>query len=498
MSEEKGYIKIGKMTHVPKEQKDRGHGWFYRRAGIGRLLEDVEPFDVYKPNIPEFYGYHLFDLVHVVMLTEEGIIPKEIGIQLLKVLKEMEKEGIDKVRRKAGGGSHSGEAYLIQKLGWDIGGYIHAGRSSNDLAPTYRRIHLRDLLLDVADALNDLRKTLLDLAEANVNTIIPGETGLQHARPITLGFHLESLVIPLERDFERFELTYKHINTSTMGSTDGSGSDFPLNFKRTAELAGFDRIFDNGWDNGQGWRLDIELEVLTLLEMITNVTASIGGTLRLWVSQEFGMADLADRYCGTSSIMSQKKNPGVRRLISAAADVRACRISSDYANAVRATINSLKYAEGILKTTTWNKNRMRELCEYGFMSNASLSRILVQENKLPWRTAHQITAIMTRRALEKGMEMRDVTPEFLDECAKEYIGYGMPLHLSKEKLKVASNIENNVSDQKTIGGTAPERVMDQIANSLERLRQDRKSVEEKRDKLTTATQKLDSIIKDLI
>ena len=498
MSEEKGYIKIGKMTHVPKEQKYRGHGWFYRRSGIGRLLEDVEPFDVYKPDIPEFYGYHLFDLVHVVMLSEEGIIPKEIGIQLLKVLKGMEKEGIDKVRRKAGGGSHSGEAYLIQKLGWDIGGYIHAGRSSNDLAPTYRRIHLRDLLLDVADALNDLRKTLLDLAEANVNTIIPGETGLQHARPITLGFHLESLVIPLERDFERFELTYKHINTSTMGSTDGSGSDFPLNFKRTAELAGFDRIFDNGWDNGQGWRLDIELEVLTLLEMITNVTASIGGTLRLWVSQEFGMADLADRYCGTSSIMSQKKNPSLGNLARTANDVRMREVISDYIGAVRGTINSLRYASGMSKTMTWHKERMRELCEYGFMSNASLCRILVQEKGLPWRTAHQITAIMTRKALELGWQMRDVTPEFLDECAKEYVDYGKPLNLSKEKLEEAFNIEKNVNDQKTHGGTAPEGVKKQIVKSLDRLKQDRKSVKEKKDKLAAAAQKREKAIEALI
>lgn len=496
MTEEREYISIGKMTHVPKDCKNRGYGWFYRRSGIGRLMEDIQPFDTYKLSIPEYYGYHLFDLVHVIMLTEEGIIPKEIGVQLLKALREMEKEGIEEARKKVGGMAHSGEAYLIQKLGWDVGGYIHAGRSSNDLAPTYRRIQQRNLLLDVADELNDLRETLLNLAAEHIETILPAYTAIKHARPMTLGFFFQAFVNNLERNFERFELAYKHTNTSAMGSTDGTGSDFPLNLQRTAELAGFDRIFDNALDNMSG---DIGQEAFTLLRMITGVTARIGETMQLYCSYEFRMADMADRYCGTSSIMSQKKNPRAMLLVETANDVRARGFyAQGLEDAVRGTINSLRYARGILETTTWNKERMRELCEYGFMCNASLIRILVQEKGLSWRTGHQITAIMTRRALEQRMQMRDVTPEFLNECAKAYVGYGKPLILSKEKLEEAWNIEKNVNNQKTHGGTAPERVKEQIAKSLERLKQDKRSVKEKRSKLKTAAEKRNRAIDDLI
>ena len=128
MSKTTEYENIGKMTFVPKDYRDRGSGWFYRMAGL-RLTEPPEPFETYQRSIPEFAGYHLFDKVHAVMLIEQGVIPKEIGVQLLKAFREMEKEGIDKARREAGGVAHSGEAYLIQKLGWDVGGWLHEGRS---------------------------------------------------------------------------------------------------------------------------------------------------------------------------------------------------------------------------------------------------------------------------------------------------------------------------------------------------------------------------------
>ncbi len=496
MVEKKGFINIEKMTHVPTENKFRGHGWFYQRTGIGRLMEDSEPFDTYKPSIPKYWGYHLFDLVHVIMLTEEGIIPKEIGIQLLKAFKEMEKDGIDEARDKAGGRDHSGEAYLIQKLGWDIGGHIHAGRSTNDLMPTNRRIRQRQGVLDVADELNNLRETLLSLAKEHIETILPEYTAIQHARPMTLGFFLQSFVNMLERNFERFDLAYKHVNISTMGSTDGTGSDFPINIHRTAELAGFDGVFDNALDNFMSY--DVEKEAFVLLNAITEVTSKMGSTFLLWNSYEFRMNDVADRYASTSSIMSQKKNPSLGNLVRTATDVRMRDVIRDYEGAVRGTMNSLRYASGILETMTWHKERMRELCEYGFMSNASLCTLIVQEKGIPWRTAHQITAIMTRKAIEQKWQMRDVTPEFIDECAKEYIDYGKPLNLSKENLEEAFNIEKNVNDQKTHGGTAPERVKEQIAKSLDRLKQDRKSLKEKNDKLAAAAQKREKAIEALI
>lgn len=505
MSKEREYISIGKMAHVPVECKDRDWGWFYHRCGIGRLMEDHLPFDTYQRAIPDFAGYHLCDKCHAVMCIEEGIIPREAGIQLLKGLRAMEAEGIDAARRKAGGVGHSGEAYLIQKLGWDVGGYINVGRSSHDLMWTQHRVLQRDALLDVMDGVNDLRETLLDLSEKHVESIMPEYTALQHARPMSLGFFLVSFVKMLERDFDRLELCYKHTNISPIGIAEGTGSDFPLNPQRTAELGGFDEVFDNACDMWEAY--DSRAEAFAVLGTIGDVLGRIGTHLMRWCTYEFGTAELADRYCGTSSIMSQKKNPGASALVNAGITARNMSLLDEgrrleagggddgyFEQAVRNIMNGLRYARGILETTKFNTDRMRELCDHGFMCNADLCRILVQEKGLPWRTAHQITAIMTRKTRERGWEMADVTSEFLDECAQEYVDYGSPLNLSQEKIREAFNPENSLNSLRSPGAAAPERVMEQIDKSREELKRDRASAKEKRDRLKAAADKLERAI----
>jgi len=503
------YESIGKMTFVPKGYKDRGDGWFYRMAGL-RLTEPPEPFEIYERSIPEFAGYHLFDKVHTIMLVEEGIIPKEIGVQLLKAFREMEEEGIDKARREAGSVAHSGEAYLIQKLGWGVGGWLHEGRSSHDLAITQHRVLQRDSLLDIMDGVNDLRKTLLDLSERHLETVMPYYTALQHARPMTLGFFLMSFAKMLERDFDRLELSYRHTNISPMGSAEGTGSDFPLNPHRTAELAGFDGVFENACDMWEGY--DVRAEAFAVLGMINDVIARIAGHLYLWCSQEFGIAELADRYCGTSSIMSQKKNPsGVETLSSAGIAARHLELIDEgsrlvagggndryFDEAVRLTMNNLTHLDGILKTTTFNTKRMRELCNYGFICNADLCRILVQKRKLPWRTAHQITATMTRLARQEGKEMADMTPEFLDRAARECVYYGRPLNLSEETIREAFDPDRSVRSLNSHGSTAPERVKEQITASRDRLKQDMDAVKAKRAKIEAAANRLERTIDALI
>jgi len=497
------------MTFVPKGYKDRGSGWFYRIAGL-RLTEPPAPFETYKRSIPEFAGYHLFDKVHTVMLAEEGVIPKEIGIQLLNAFREMEKEGVDEARREAGGVEHSGEAHLIQRLGWDVGGWLHEGRSSHDLAITQHRVLQRDALLDIMDGVNDLRETLLELSKKHVETVMPYYTALQHARPMTLGFFLMSFVNMLERDFDRLELCYRHTNISPMGCAEGTGSDFPLNPHRTAELAGFDGVFENACDMWEGY--DTRAEGFSALGMVNDVVARIAGHLYLWCSQEFGIAELADRYCGTSSIMSQKKNPsGVEILQSTTVAARHLELIDEgyrltagggndhyFDEAVHLTMNNLTYLRVILETTSFNTKRMRELCNHGFICNADLCRILVQERKLPWRTAHQITATMTRLAKQEGKEMADIKSEFLDKAARECVYYGKPINLSEETIREAFDPDRSVRSLKSHGSTAPERVREQIASSLEWLRRDKDDVKIKRERLKAAADKLERTIDVLI
>jgi argininosuccinate lyase len=326
---------------------------------------------------------------------------------------------------------------------------------------------------------------------------------------MSLGFFLISFVKMLERDFERLELSYRHTNVSPIGIAEGTGSDFPINTRRTAELGGFDEIFANACDAWEAY--DYRAEAFAVLGTIGDVLARIGNHLMHWCSHEFRIAELADRYCGTSSIMSQKKNPGGKIVVYAGVAARHLSLVDEgyrleagggddiyFAQAVANIKNALFYTRGILETITFHTNRMRELCEYGFMCNADLCRILVQERGMPWRTAHQITAIMTRKAAEVGWQMADVTPEFLDQCAVEYKGYGKPLNLSEEKIREAFNSEKSLRNLTSPGAAAPARVQEQIDTCVSILDRDRKASQLKREKLRQAAEKLESAIDRLI
>ena len=135
-------------------------------------------------------AYHMFDKAHLVMLAEEDLIPRQDAVAMLKSLREMEQEGMAAVRQEIEGGMHSGEKYLIRRLGYEVGGRIHLGRSSGDLGAVWRRIRERDRLGELLKGINRLRRAILTTAEQNLDVVMPGYTGSQHAQPITLGHQL--------------------------------------------------------------------------------------------------------------------------------------------------------------------------------------------------------------------------------------------------------------------------------------------------------------------
>jgi predicted aspartyl protease len=157
----------------------------FRRAGI-RLSEEM------LPELGRLYGsrtrpmqrvMHAFDKAHAVMLVEEGLLRPEHGAAILKALRAMEREDVEETRARVGGGLHSGEQYLIRALGEEIGGRLHLARSSGDLSSVGINTLQRDALLDVLDAVNRLRRVLLDLARQHTDTILPGYSFGQHAQP---------------------------------------------------------------------------------------------------------------------------------------------------------------------------------------------------------------------------------------------------------------------------------------------------------------------------
>lgn len=496
------YQSIGKMSYIPTRQRNRGHGWFYRRPGIGRLMEDDRrrTWTSYTPDWPTFAAYHQFDKAHLVTLIEAGIIPEAEGIDCLKTLRAMEHEGIDDARRGIGGLAHSGEAYLTMKLGWWTGGWINAGRSSHDLGEVHQRITQRHYLLDLMDAVNDLRETLLDLSGHHLEIIMPFWSHGQRGRPITLAFYFMTWVKMLERDLERLDLCYRHTNISPAGTSEGTGTDFPLRPQRTADLLGFDAVYGNA--NDMWLTTDFRIEAFAALMMVGDPLRRLGEDLQQWSGWEYRIADLADQWCGTSSIMAHKKNPhAIYTLpVGEASATAGLLLGTPDAldHAVRDIMDSVRMAIDMLKTTMWDVDRMKELCQSGWICIPDLARTMCEEKGLPWRMAHQICATLVRLALSEGKSERDVTSTFVDRAAVEYPNYGQPLHLREASIRIAFSPELSVNKRRVHGGTAPDRVREQIDESRATLMNDRKNVAVKRDRLMAAAAKLEEAIDELI
>jgi argininosuccinate lyase len=347
---------------------------------------------------------------------------------------------------------------------------------------------------------NDLRETLITLSKQHVNTIMPYWSHGQRGRPITLAFYFMTWVKMLERDFERLVLCYKHTNISPAGTSEGTGTDFPLNPFRTAELLGFDAVYENA--NDMWLTDDFRIEAYATLITIGTPLRRLGEDLQQWSGWEYRVADLADRWCGTSSIMAHKKNPHAIYTLPIGEHSAKTRIHSgsveDFEIAVRDTINSLQIAREILQTTSWNASRMMEFCQSGWLCIPDLARSLCVSKGLPWRMAHQICATLVRLATEEGKSEQDVTTTLLDRAAIAYSAFGQPLNVSEQLIRDALNPVNSIHARIIHGSTNPAQVQKQIVSSQQTLTQDRQITTLKCAKLQDAEQLLETCITRLL
>jgi len=204
------------------------------------------------------------------------------------------------------------EHRLIELIG-DTGKKLHTGRSRNDQVATDIRLHLRSSIDGLVEQKGQLMTALADLAESNVDTIMPGFTHLQAAQPITFGHHLMAWFEMLRRDRDRLLDCRKRLNQLPLGAAALAGSPYKPNRALVAELLGFDGVCENSLDAVSDRDFAIEFCAATALSL-THMSRWCEEMV-LWSSQQFNFITLPDRFCTGSSIMPQKKNPDVPELI---------------------------------------------------------------------------------------------------------------------------------------------------------------------------------------
>ena len=244
--------------------------------------------------------FNQVDLAHTVMLAEQGILTPNVAKMILQSLIElrgMEPAAfpIDPLR---GSFLLQVEAHLFSRVGEDIGGQMHTGRSRIDQGTTVRRLYERNRILDVMERLNQFRGALIEKAARHSRAIMPGYTHMQQAQPWVFGHYLLSIAAQLAEDFERLTQTYARVNLNPLGAVGLSGTSWPLDRHRTTELLGFGAVLEN---SKLGREAFYAADAIASLSFIMATLNDLSTDLHLWSSTEFGFVESDDAYCGTSS-----------------------------------------------------------------------------------------------------------------------------------------------------------------------------------------------------
>ncbi len=254
-------------------------------------------------------------MAHAEMLGRQGIISKEDADLIVKTLAEIKtdiEDGKVNFEIDAEDIHMNIETILISRIG-DVGKRLHTGRSRNDQVALDIRMYLRSEIDEILTLLEDLKKVILDIAEKNLDTIMPGYTHLQKAQPITLAHHTMAYFEMLKRDCERLSDCRRRLNIMPLGNGALAGTTYPLDREFVAEKLGFDGVTQNSLD-GVSDR-DFVCELAFDLSMIMTHLSRFSEEIILWSSHEFGFIELDDAYSTGSSIMPQKKNPDVAELV---------------------------------------------------------------------------------------------------------------------------------------------------------------------------------------
>jgi argininosuccinate lyase len=457
---------------------------------------------------------HCFDKAHLVMLVEEDLVSSSAGSAMLSALRELEPDRVLSARQQAGGGTHSGENYLIRLLGEETGGQLHLGRSSGDLAEVGLRVTMRRHLLRILAALVSFRQVILPLSAEHRRSVMPGYTHGQQAQPTTYGHWLAMWAQVMARDFERLSQLYDRVNMSPAGAAILTGSDFPLNRHRTAQLMGFAAPLANTLDAIHSH--DLQLEYISALAVHAASMSRLADDILLWSTAEFGFVRVPDRYCSTSSIMMQKRNPQApqaTKAIAAMATGAVTIASMGFKGSTGLPIHERGYVEGQLWRVSdevaislgwWTDllpalgvrvDRMAEMAGAYWAQATDLAAAIVRERSMGWRSAHQIVGLLCRLAEERNIAPAETTPELLDEAAVDYMGE--PVGLSQATITTALDAHQFPARRTLYGGPAETSLGQELQDLRRQLERDEKSLSARQSSLQEASTSLDNAIEAL-
>ena len=420
----------------------------------------------------------LASIAHVKMLGETQIIPKEsadkISDTLVNILADIEKgslqlEGAEDIHTFV-------EQELTKRIG-ATGKMLHTARSRNDQVATDLRLYVKDSIVNVCGHLKALVNTLLNIANNNVQYIMPGYTHMRRAQPISVAQYINAYSEMFLRDIERFTDCYKRTDVMPLGSCAMAGTDFPIDRRMTASLLSFSEISQNSIDAVSD--RDFVAEYIFCCSTVMAHLSRFSEDIIYYSSDEFGFIDISDKYSTGSSIMPQKKNPDIPELVRG----KTGRVYGDLTailtvikgiplsynkdlqedkevlfDAESTVLGCLGIFNELLQNISFDTRKMRNAAAGGFSTATDIADYLVQKG-MPFRDAHAVTGQIVRYCIENN--------KTLDKL--DLFVYQQFSTLFDEEILQRVRVSKSVEARKVIGGSARSAVRENIRSITKRL-----------------------------
>lgn len=418
-------------------------------------------------------------IAHATMLTAVGVLSEDEKKAIIDGLKEIEQQiergefawsvALEDVHMNI-------ESALTQKIGI-TGKKLHTGRSRNDQVATDIRLYLRDEIDVIAKELTRLQAGILDLAERQSDTIMPGFTHLQTAQPVTFGHHLLAWYEMLSRDYGRLLDCRKRMNQSPLGAAALAGTTYPIDRQMTSGLLGFSQPTRNSLDSVSD--RDFAIEFCAFAALLLTHLSRASEELILWTSAQFNFIVLPDRFCTGSSIMPQKKNPDVPELVRGKTGRANGHLISlltlmksqplaynkdnqedkeplfDTVDTVR---DCLRAFADMIPAIEAKKDVMYEAAKRGFATATDLADYLVRKD-IAFRDAHEIVGKAVALGVKTGCDLADMSLADLQQFSP----------MIEQDVFDVLTLEGSVAARDHIGGTAPAQVRQAIARAKQEL-----------------------------
>ena len=446
-------------------------------GGPDAVMEAINPsidFD------RRFYAQDIdASIAHAEMLAAQGIITAEDGDAI--------RQGLEQIRGEIERGDftfstalediHMNVEARLKAIIGEPAGRLHTGRSRNDQVATDFKLWVRQTIDGIEDGLRDLQAALLDQAEKEAATLMPGYTHLQAAQPVTFGYHLLAYVEMFGRDRGRFADARKRLNECPLGAAALAGTSFPIDRQRTAKALGFDRPTANGLDSVSD--RDFAMEFLAAGSILAVHLSRFAEEVVIWCSPGFGFIQLSDAFTTGSSIMPQKRNPDAAELVRGKAgrvigslialttmmkglplafnkDMQEDKEPLfDAADTLRLCVAA---TAGMVRDLRAERSAMLAATQAGFLTATDLADWLVRRLEMPFREAHHVTGALVALAERQGCR--------LDELALSDMQAVEP-RLTDE-IYQALAVESSVASRQSQGGTAPARVLEAVTAARRR------------------------------